>query len=131
MTLYERIAGVVWSFPELCQKGQKVGLEKLEIENKTLKKFFDKIAEGEIEPDKFLSEEKSYFDQLAFLIESDFDQFSKGEAEKELLYLLGALKRKKREKIKSEYAQKIEQAEAGGDKNKVKELVNEFSKLIK
>lgn len=129
LSLYERILGFLWAEPSLLEKVTNQ-LDNIEIDGKYIP-LLEMIKGGSIERDKMKPEFASIYDQLSMQILADIDPSADHAIREELLYLLGRQNSEKKESIKEEFARKIKAAENAGDKKKLKDLLVEFSTLIK
>lgn len=126
----ERIFGLLWANPELLQDN----LDECRKIGQTEKKYEDlrqQISSGKIEREKIKPESQAVYDQLAILALESVNSEDDGAVAKELKYLLGRYKSDSLEDVKEEFAKKIKEAEKSGDKAKIKDLLSEFSRLIK
>lgn len=126
----ERIFGLLWANPELLGDN----LDECRKIGQTEKKYEDlrqQINSGKIEREKVKPESQAVYDQLAILALESVNSEDDGAVAKELKYLLGRLRSDNLEDVKEEFAKKIKEAEKSGDKAKIKDLLSEFSRLIK
>jgi len=126
----ERIFGLLWANPELLQDN----LDECQKIGQTEKKYEDlrqQISSGKIEREKIKPESQAVYDQLAILALESVNSEDDEAVAKELKYLLGRYKSDSLEDVKEEFAKKIKEAEKSGDKAKIKDLLSEFSRLIK
>ncbi len=68
---------------------------------------------------------------LIFAVEEQYRGLSPTELKDEIELLVQRYQQTKKDQLKSDYATKISQAEAAGDREQVKQLVAEFQQLIK
>jgi DNA primase len=129
LSVPERILGFLWAEPKLIVKVTNQ-LENSQIDNKYLP-LLEMIKKGNIERDKMKPEYISIYDQLSLQVLADMDPTADHAVEEELMYLLGRQNSDKKENIKEEFARKIKAAERAGDKEELKNLLAEFSALIK
>jgi DNA primase len=130
MTVEERIIGLIWAEPELCQKLQKVSAQFVNFP-KELAPITDMIKTGCIEREKIKPELAAVYDQLSISALQNVNSEEEGAIQEEIEYLLGRLRSDQLETIKEQFAKKIKEAEAKGDKEGLKKLLCEFSSLIK
>jgi DNA primase len=124
----ERILGFLWHEPKFIDLVEKE-VDKLSDSN--LPNFVQMIKNKKIDKEKLPPSEINILNQLD-LSEAENIDFSNEElARNELNFLLGRLRSDSREKLKSDFAQKIQAAEERGDKSELKRLMAEFSSLIK
>ncbi len=129
LSIPERILGFLWAEPSLLDKVTNQ-LENIAIDDKYAP-LLEMVKSGNIDRDKIKPEFSSVYDQLSLQVIADIDPSADLAIQEELLYLLGRQKSEKKENIKEEFARKIKVAERAGDKEKLRELLVEFSALIK
>lgn len=126
----EQIFGLLWANPELLgsniEEFKKLGSVETKYED-----LIQQIGSGKIEREKIKPERQAIYDQLAILALENIDSEDDESAAKELKYLLSRQKSDSLEDVKAEFAAKIRAAEQSGDRSKLKELLEEFSRLIK
>lgn len=133
LSALERLAGILWAKPEFIKfaDSKKLRLAEVKAEKSAVNKILAEVSEGNFTPEKYSPAEKSELDQLGVLVLAEQD-FSEDETAKgEISYLVERLKQDSNEHIKTAFAARIRQAEADGDKEKIKLLLSEFQELIK
>lgn len=125
----EKILGIVWSDPELLSKCTKTAL--LKSDNPKLEKFVKMVNEKQIDKAKISPEAVSIINQYSMVALKELGDNDPEIISSELEYLFARLRSEKKEHLKADFAQKIKDAEEKGDKKRVKELLEEFSGLIK
>lgn len=130
LKIYERILGLIWAEPELITK-LPAEIKNFTDYDEKYDDLFKMIKAGEILREKIKTEKAGLYDQLAVSALANTDPEKAESFAGELLYLSGRLRQDKSEKIKEEYARKIKAAEQSGDRELLKNLLSEFSSLIK
>jgi len=134
LSLLERLIGILWSEPKLLEKinsePEIVTYEKADFDA-YIEKARVLIKEGKFRTENFLPEEITSLNSLSILVLKDFEPVSLETLESEVEYLKERIKREKNEDLKNNFAKLIQEAEAQNDKAKLKELLSQFSKLIK
>lgn len=125
--LFERLAGVLWNDLKITKKHQVKYLG----EDVLMRKFYQKISDGKLSKSDFSDQEVNQLDQISIMVMADFDKRDEETIGAEIKYLIKMIERGEKEKVKQEYVAKIKSAEAEGDKEKIKKLLNELSGLIK
>ena len=127
---YERILGLVWAndglLPEI--KGLFVNFKNDKAEYGD---FTQMVASGYIDRSKLKPEVISLLNQLSLVALADIDPSNKEILASELAYLTSRFRSDERETIKEKYARLIQAAEEKGDQEEIKNLLKEFSNLIK
>ncbi len=123
-----RILAIIYTFPEIAQEGLKLSEESLQDEK--LRSLWQKMFKNELRPEKLNYEEKNLLDQWSYQISLDFEGSSPEHIKDELRFLIARKSQDKNSHLKEKYARLIKQAQDEGDKNKLKELLAEFSRLI-
>ena len=126
--LEEKIIGLLWSKPKLIEKFETKVTKTL---GKKYEKFITIIKSSLLDSAKLDQEDLNQLNQLAMGATKDIDDASDENLENELKSLFGHLGADQKEKIKADFAQKIQEAEVSGDKEKLKKLLEEFSELLK
>lgn len=128
LTLEEKILGFIWVSPELlsiCPKNIMPMLEKEE-----LKSYCQMLRKGKI-LETLEGNEKNLLSQYELVLRNDYEFKDTDSIKNEFLFLIGRMKAERTERIKSDFALKIQHAEEEGDREKLKLLLQEFSSLIK
>ncbi len=124
----QKIMGILWLTPQLIEKIDPSLIEFIADENN--KSSLEKLLKGS-NKESFAPGIACEYDQYALMT---FEEYNTQDPEllfSELQFLLGRLKSDKREELREEFAKKIREAEMMNDKNRLKELLVEFSTLIK
>ncbi|MEI8143728.1 MAG: DNA primase [Candidatus Berkelbacteria bacterium] len=124
-----KILALVWYDQKLLAKISHE-LDQVEVEP-VAAEFLQMIISGQIDRDKLKPETISLLDQWVIEAMEEIDKSAENYVENELVYLLARERTLQKEDIKESFARKIKQAEEAGDTKKIKELVEEFSRLIK
>lgn len=130
LSVYQRIMAIVWIEKELTKilNQNAVSSEPTdEIELKIWKKFIS----AQYKESDLSQQDKDCLSQWQMDLTRDFEQASRDDLAHELNFLLARLHQDKNEGIKKSYSEMIKEAESRGDKAKIKELIEEFSRLIK
>lgn len=127
ITLEEKIIGLIWSNPDLIKDSEF----KFTPKDQKFAEIGAMIEKKAITRDKIKPEQAIILDNLALIALENINVSDEDAAKTELKYLAGRLRSDQRDRIKEEYARKIEQAEKNGDKDLVRKLLQEFSALIK
>lgn len=127
-TILEKILALIWIEPTLQVEIKELADAKVDP---PLLEYLTMIQSGKIDRDRLGQETKSALDQIAMEIIKELDTEEKEVLQSEYKYLVGRLRSQNNEQIKEDYAQKIKEAENRGDKKALKDLLLEFSKLIK
>ncbi|TSC94357.1 MAG: DNA primase [Candidatus Berkelbacteria bacterium Athens1014_28] len=126
--IFQKIAGIVWQSPELVSILPKEIFSE-NFSDKMLSDFFAYIKEKK-EKNLLSSELRAKLDSWSLLATADLEQSEEQILKKELQSLVKTYLEGKKEAIKSEYAQKIAEAESSGDREKLKSLLKEFQNAI-
>ena len=131
--IFERLAGVIWSDINLKSQISNLKFEgiKYQGDDNLMEKFYNNLIADKLSKSNFSTQEINQLDQISMAIVADFDSREEEVIIAEIEYLIKTIEREQREKIKQEYIQKIKVAEADGDREKIKKLIAELSKLIK
>ncbi len=131
LSIHQRILAIVWSDEQLAQLAlSKVDTSRI-VEEKDVSVLWQKFIEEKL-TSKFLKDDEiNLLDQWLYQLSRDYDSLNAELLKPELLYLLSRLKQEKNEDIKTHYSQLIKKAQEDGDKEQMKKLLNEFSRLIK
>ena len=129
--IYARLAGVIWEDLKIKDKITNIKNVRYPGEDITLVKFYDNIIKDKLLESLFNDEEKNQLNQISLTVLADFDDKSEENLLAEAEYLIKSIERENREQIKQDFVQKIKQAEADGDRQKIKQLMEELSGLIK
>jgi len=131
LNIYARLAGVLWENLKIKEKILNIKDVKYSGEDKTLTKFYHNLASDQLLESNFSDEEKNQLNQISLTYLMDFDDKGEENLLAEAQYLVKTIERENREHIKQDFVQKIKQAEADGDRKKIKSLMEELSSLIK
>jgi len=129
LSITEEILGIIWGFPELILKCQKTAF--LKVDDSKVNKFAEMVNKKEIDKHKIDPETATIIDQYSMVALKELGDGDREIIQNELEFLFARLRSEKKEHLKSDFAQKIQEAEEKGDKGKLKELLQEFSSLIK
>ena len=124
----QRLAGILWQEKKLLEKIPE-DFYNFNFTDPTAELLFKKIKNNE-NLAKMPTELRAKLDIFALEASRDLDLEDKEIVEKEFGFLLANLLSKKKEKIKTGFAERIAQAEAAGDRQKIKELMREFDSAI-
>lgn len=134
LSLTERLIGILWSEPKLVV-GIKNDLDVITYEKIDFDAYIEKarilIKDGKFNQENFLPDEVNKLNSLSIFVLKDFEPATYETLESEVEYLRESIKREKNEDLKNNFAKLIKEAEEKNDKQKLKELLSEFSKLIK
>lgn len=126
---YERrVAGLVWQKDSLADKIPAAFFD-LNFQDPAVKELLAAIKQNR-DRKKLSAEIKSKLDLYAFEATKDLDQSVEEIIEREFLALIDNFFQKKKDRIKVEFAQKIAEAEAAGDREKIKELMKQLQSAI-
>lgn len=126
---YERrVAGLVWQKESLSDK-IPAAFFGLNFSDPSVKELFTSIKENR-DRKKISAEAKSKLDLYAFEATKELDLGEEEIIEREFLALIDNFFLKKKDRVKSEFAEKIAQAEANGDREKIKRLMSELQSAI-
>lgn len=128
INLLDKIEGFLWHDQSLLELADK------ELENfsdERLPQFSKMIQAKKINKKEITEEEKNLLNQNEILALADLEKEDVAILSEEFKFLLKRFRLEKKDAIKSEYAKKIQQAEAKGDREQLKALLIEFSSLIK
>lgn len=128
LNITEKIIGLLWSEPKLIKKFEAKAMKLLD---KKYEKFITIIKSSTLGDKNINEDDLSFLNQLAMSATKDIDEVSDENLENELKVLFGHKEADQKEKIKTDFAEKIQEAEASGDKEKLKKLLAEFSELLK
>lgn len=100
----------------------------------TLLGLFEVTASARAKHESLYNQLKSWYSEpisdLIFLIQEKYKGLSQAEISAEIDLLIGRYDEDQKEAVKNQFAQRIREAEAAGDRQLVKELIAEFSSLI-
>lgn len=123
-----RIAAIFWERPALAKRFMGK-IDEFKVFKNEFPQFYKQLVAGR-DFEKIGQEEKSKLDQLNLSIMDGLGK-DEGDLSREIIYQFARLKEERNESLRQEYAQKISEAEKAGDKKKLKELLAQFSNLIK
>ncbi|OQA04904.1 MAG: DNA primase [bacterium ADurb.Bin400] len=126
LTVAERLLALAW-FDQTLLEGDR----HPEVAVPNLEKYCQMIQQGKINRAALGSEETSLLDQMVILLSESLDMENKEALKEEFDFLVYRLKSDQKEQVKTDFAARIRQAEESGDKAMVKQLLQEFSSLIK
>ena len=129
LTTEEKIIGLLWHNPEVA-KELKDELIKFKIIEKEYDQFIMALKNSTFARMEINNELAKKLDQLSMLATEDLNT-ADDSLKEELQFLFLRLRSDQKEEIKVDFAKKIEEAEARGDKTEIKKLLQEFSALIK
>ncbi len=130
LNIYQRILALAWSDKQFVE----IASSKIDnhiIEDDTLAPLWQKLVEQKLDTESLDREQINLLDQWVLQLTDDYDSLDFDILKPELLYLLSRLKQEKNEDIKTQYSQLIKKAQENGDKEKMKQLLHDFSKLLK
>ncbi len=130
LNIFQRIMAIIWSEKSLI----KSEMLNLAIIEKPQDKESAEIWQHMITDKKSLEildeNQKKLLDQWSYQFSIDYQELNNEILNKELKYLLLRLRQSKNEDAKQHYSNQIKLAEESGDKEKMKKLLEDFSKLI-
>jgi DNA primase len=121
----KRIIGLVMTFKDLFDSIKKELKPEL-IGDKQLREIYQKFLKGE----KLTDSQRKLADSLVLEVENDYPEQDSQIVQEEYKQLLDRIKAEANDKLKEEYAQKINQAEKKGDIKQVKKLIKKFQDII-
>lgn len=129
----EQLAGIIWSMPLAIKfvDTKKLRSVELDAENANVKKLLVDVSNQKFDPKNFTPEARADLDQIGITAQVNQDFSEEESLKSEINFLLQRILQDSNENIKSDFAAKIKRAEEAGDQKKIKELVAEFSQLIK
>ena len=128
ISIEEKILGFLWHDPKLITYiTNEIGF----LSNPELKEFVKMIQDKKIVKEKLDPKEISILNQYEMLTMDELESPDEDLVKAELIFLISRFRSENTDHLKAEFAQKIQTAEASGDKEKVKLLLQEFSNLIK
>lgn len=130
LNVFQRILAIVWNNRSLISLLEESKLGSLEIKD-VEGSIWRKLLSPEFSETTLNTQEKTHLDQWSYEISHDFEDATPEDLKEELLFLLARIRQDKNEDIKKRYSEMIKQAEGEGNTKKMKELVSEFSQLIK
>ncbi|MFA5927494.1 MAG: DNA primase [Patescibacteria group bacterium] len=128
LSLSDRLAALLWHDSKLIKRipeGHK------NIEFTDLKEFGAMVADGFVNKELAPQEEKSRLDQLVLALSENLEFDNPEALQSETDYLIKRISQEEREDLKNQFASRIRQAEEDGNKEKIKELLAEYARLIK
>jgi DNA primase len=129
LNITEKILGIIWAHPEMILKVKRTA--ELKSTEPAINKFAQMVNEKKIDKAKISPEAASAISQYSMVALKELESEDVETIQSELEFLFARLRSDEKEHLKSDFAKKIEMAEAAGDKGKLKELLQEFSSLIK
>ncbi len=129
LDITEKILGIIWAHPEMILKVKRTA--ELKLIEPSVDKFAQMVNEKKIDKAKISPEAASAISQYSMVVLKELESENVETIQSELEFLFARLRSDEKEHLKSDFAKKIEMAEAAGDKGKLKELLQEFSSLIK
>lgn len=126
--IFEKMLGLLWHNPALSEL---IGQEFDEVNSEKLSKFIEMVKKKKIDRDKVPPNEAVILNQYEMIVAEDMESNDGDAIKAEFQFLLARTRSAKKDVLKSNFAQKIKEAEAKGDKEKLKSLLSEFSNLIK
>ena len=102
-----------------------------DLTDSAVPKFLGMIQKKEIDKKNIDSMEALLLNQYEMLALSDMDAPDPEVIKGELIFLISRYRSENTDHLKADFARKIQLAEASGDKEKVKSLLQDFSNLIK
>ncbi len=128
ISVEQKLLGFLWHNFDFIDQAEGEFNNITNIETPSFNKM---VTEKKLESSKINPEEKLLLNQYEMAAMSDLDASDEEKLKEEFLFLLGRYRSENINKIKEEFAQKIKEAERNNDKNQLKNLLNEFSNLIK
>jgi DNA primase len=130
LNVFQRILAIIWNNRSLISLLEESKLGLLEIKD-IEGIIWRKLLLPEFSETTLNAQEKTQLDQWSYEVSHDFEDATPEDLKEELLFLLARIRQDRNEDIKKRYSEMIKQAEEEGDTKKMKELVAEFSQLIK
>lgn len=128
LSVLEQILGIIWYKPELLNT---VSNQLNNAVNDKTSEFIKMIQDNKIEEDKIKPIEEQILNQYSMVVGQNIDFSDQDATKSELVFLLARYRSDAKDHLKLEFAKKIQEAEAAGDTAKIKNLLQEFSNLIK
>lgn len=130
LSIQERILGLLWLEPKLLQDVYEI-TEKPDFRIDGVDTFWAMIQQKNVERERVPSQEKNILDQLTLSVGETVDTGNEEAVKAEIIFLLKRWQGEKKEDLKNNFAEKIREAESQGDRERIKELLKEYSSLIK
>lgn len=128
ITVLEKILGLLWREPKLLSN-VKNALDG--VDQSPVLTFLKMVQKNEIDKEKVDPKEALLLNQYEMLALAGIDTPDEDVVKDELRFLIARYRSESTDHLKADFANKIQLAEAAGDKEKVKELLSMFSNLIK
>ncbi len=125
----EKILGIIWNYPDLISKCKN--FTKLENQVEEIGNFITMVNEKKVVKSEIKPKAASILNQYSMVALEEIEGNDMEIIQNELEYLFARLRSEKKEDLKTDFAKKIQEAEQSGDKERLKELLAEFSSLIK
>ncbi len=124
----QRVAGLIWLEKKLADKIPKNFFE-LNFVDPVVKELFLAIKKNS-DLEKLPLEVKSKLDLYSLQVSSELDLETEGIVDKEFDSLISSYFEKKKERAKTDFAERIAAAEAAGDREEIKQLMCELQSAI-
>lgn len=124
----KRVAGVVWQEKKLADKIPKDFFD-LKFSDSAAKMLFESIKSN-ADLQKLPTNIKSELDLFAFEATKELDLSEEEIINKEFNSLIKTFSKKKKERVKNDFAEKIATAESAGDRQEIKKLMKELQSAI-
>ena len=128
VTILEKILGLLWREPKLLSEVKK---EFDSIGQTAVPSFTKMVQDKQINKEKLDPNETLTLSQYEMLALAGIESPDEDVIKAEFQFLISRYRSENTDHLKAEFAKKIQEAEAAGNKEKVKELLLEFSNLIK
>lgn len=128
VTILEKILGLLWREPKM------ISALKNELDNlgqPLVPTFLKMVQKKEIDKTKIDPKEALTLNQYEMLALADVESEDEDTIKSELQFLIARFRSENSDHLKADFARKIQSAEASGDKDELKRLLQEFSNLIK
>lgn len=127
-TIIEKLLGLLWCEPKLISM---VKNEFDDIIQKEVPVFLKMVQNKDIDKEKIDSVEALTLNQYEMLALADVETADEDSLRAEFAFCIARHRSENTDHLKADFARKIQEAEAAGDKERVKTLLAEFSDLIK
>ena len=133
LNIYQRIMALSWMDSGMAElAADKIVSHHIEsIISGEESQIWKKLAEKKFDDSNMAESEKSLLNLWSQQLSLDYEEAKEDDLKNEMRYLLARLDQEKNEKIKDKYSKLIREAQELGDKKKLKELLQEFSRLLK
>ena len=129
LTTIDRLATLLWHDQNLVEKLSEKVMTELSDEN--YPNFIEMIKKDEINKEKLPESEVNRLSGNLMIMGEEIDLSDPEIISAEISYLSKRIESDQKEDLRESFAKKIKEAETRGDKEAIRDLLNEFSSLIK